>query len=197
MKRAQGEDPQGSPLPARLGPACPAVSVALSTCDAATEQVLLLAATRVRAGGRGTEGKSSHTGWRSLECKAGGSWSPLSGKPWRGCHGLLRTIAQHANPSGEGLLFVLCSPPWDGGQLRWHSCIDGPSLLTETERMAKEDEAQAVAAVIDRLAKKFPETPRTQVEQIVTEEYIALNDGPIRDYVPVLIERAAKLRLRS
>ena len=63
--------------------------------------------------------------------------------------------------------------------------------------MAKEDEAQAVAAVIDRLAKKFPETPRTQVEQIVTEEYIALNDGPIRDYVPVLIERAAKLRLRS
>ncbi|MGF4045118.1 three-helix bundle dimerization domain-containing protein [Paenarthrobacter nitroguajacolicus] len=63
--------------------------------------------------------------------------------------------------------------------------------------MAKQDEAEAVAAVIDRLAKKFPDTPRNQVEAIVSEEYTALNDGPIRDYVPVLIERAAKLRLRS
>lgn len=51
--------------------------------------------------------------------------------------------------------------------------------------MAKQDEAEAVAAVIDRLAKKFPDTPpRNQVEAIVSEEYTALNDGPIRDYVP-------------
>lgn len=63
--------------------------------------------------------------------------------------------------------------------------------------MAKQDEAQAVAAVIDRLAMKFPDTPRPQIEEVVSEEYTALNDGPIRDYVPVLIERAAKLRLRS
>ena len=63
--------------------------------------------------------------------------------------------------------------------------------------MAKHDEAQAVAAVIDRLVKKFPETPRSEVEEIVTQEYIALSEGPIRDYVPVLIERAAKLRLRT
>ncbi|NQD87660.1 hypothetical protein HP499_07565 [Paenarthrobacter sp. CM16] len=62
--------------------------------------------------------------------------------------------------------------------------------------MAKEDEAQTVAAVIDRLVKKFP-TLRTQVEAIVSEEYTAPNDGPIRNYVPVLIGRAAKLRLRS
>lgn len=63
--------------------------------------------------------------------------------------------------------------------------------------MAIEDEAQAVAAVIDRLVKKFPDTPRTQVEEIVSEEYTSLSNGPIRDYVPVLIERAAKLRLRG
>ncbi|ASN22451.1 three-helix bundle dimerization domain-containing protein [Arthrobacter sp. YN] len=63
--------------------------------------------------------------------------------------------------------------------------------------MDKQDEAHAVAAVIDRLAKKFPDTPRTHVEEIVSEEYTALNDGPIRDFVAVLIERAAKVRLRS
>ncbi len=63
--------------------------------------------------------------------------------------------------------------------------------------MAKQDEAQAVAAVIDRLVKKFPDTHRTQIEEVVSDEYTALSDGPIRDYVPVLIERAAKDRLRS
>ncbi|WOH17511.1 hypothetical protein IRJ34_14275 [Paenarthrobacter sp. GOM3] len=63
--------------------------------------------------------------------------------------------------------------------------------------MAKEDEGQAVAAVIGRLVNKFPNAPRPLVEEIVSEEYNALNDGPIRDYVPVLIERAAKIRLKD
>ncbi len=81
---------------------------------------------------------------------------------------------------------------------RNRKALTAQPFRTETGPMAKQDEAEAVAAVIDRLAKKFPDTPpRNQVEAIVSEEYTALNDGPIRDYVPVLIERAAKLRLRS
>ncbi|GGJ22980.1 three-helix bundle dimerization domain-containing protein [Paenarthrobacter histidinolovorans] len=63
--------------------------------------------------------------------------------------------------------------------------------------MAKQDKAQAVAAVINRLIRSSSDTPRTEVEEIVSEEYSALNDGPIRDYVPVLIERAATIRLGS
>ena len=75
--------------------------------------------------------------------------------------------------------------------------VDEDPVWLETEGISNQDEAQAVAAVIDRLAKRVPDTPRTQVEEIVTEEYSALSGGPIRDYVPVLIERAAKVRLSS
>ncbi|WP_165478399.1 hypothetical protein [Arthrobacter sp. S39] len=52
-----------------------------------------------------------------------------------------------------------------------------------------------MAHVIDRLVQRFPDKPRTEVEEIVSEEANAL-DGPIRDYVPVLVERAAKDRLK-
>ena len=75
--------------------------------------------------------------------------------------------------------------------------IDGLPGGPQTNTMANEDEREMVVAVIERLAKRFPDAPRTLVEEIVSEEYTALNDGPIRDYVPVLIERAAKVRLSS
>jgi len=50
-------------------------------------------------------------------------------------------------------------------------------------------------AVIDRLAARFPDRERSIIEDVVAEEHELLDDGPIRDYVPVLVERAAKLRL--
>jgi hypothetical protein len=62
--------------------------------------------------------------------------------------------------------------------------------------MATDNEVQAVAHVIDRLVQRFPDKPRSVVEEIVSEEVNALRDGPIRDYVPVLVERAAKDRLK-
>jgi translation initiation factor 2 alpha subunit (eIF-2alpha) len=61
--------------------------------------------------------------------------------------------------------------------------------------MTKEPEARALMEVMDRLAERFPDKDRSAIEQIVAEEHELLDDGPIRDYVPVLVERAAKLRL--
>ncbi|WP_369745659.1 three-helix bundle dimerization domain-containing protein [Paenarthrobacter sp. AMU7] len=55
----------------------------------------------------------------------------------------------------------------------------GQPVRTDTGPAAKQYEAQAVAAVIERLAKKFADSLRTRVEEIVSEEYTALNDGPI------------------
>ena len=63
--------------------------------------------------------------------------------------------------------------------------------------MTLEDEQHALTAVIDRLAKKFPDRPISVVEAVVSEEYGAVSDGPIRYFVPVLVERAAKGRLRN
>jgi hypothetical protein len=63
--------------------------------------------------------------------------------------------------------------------------------------MAKESEAQAVLAVIERLIDKFPALNRTEIEAVVAEEHGKLSEGPIRDFVPVLVERSAKARLKN
>lgn len=56
-------------------------------------------------------------------------------------------------------------------------------------------EPEALMAVVDRLAQRFPDEQRSVIEEIVAEEHGLLDGGPIRDYVPVLVERAAKIRL--
>ena len=63
------------------------------------------------------------------------------------------------------------------------------------ERQSHED--QAVSHVIDRLAEKFPDRPRAVIEEVVSEERHLLDDKPLRDYIPVLIEHGAKTRLRE
>lgn len=63
--------------------------------------------------------------------------------------------------------------------------------------MTTEDEDRAVAHVIDRLAEKFPDLPRSIVERAVHERRAALAGNPVRDYIPVLIERGAKELLRE
>ena len=57
-------------------------------------------------------------------------------------------------------------------------------------------EDQGIAKLIDRLADRFPTLERAQVEQVVAETHRLLDGNPIRDYVPVLVERTAKARLR-
>ncbi|WP_427135285.1 three-helix bundle dimerization domain-containing protein [Pseudarthrobacter sp. S9] len=58
-----------------------------------------------------------------------------------------------------------------------------------------DDESKAVDNVVERLAERFPHIPRPSIEQAVREEHQALDGGRIRDYVPVLVEHAAKARL--
>ena len=69
------------------------------------------------------------------------------------------------------------------------------SCRAETWRMQRDKEPHALVAVIDRLAERFPDKPRPTIELVVAEEHGLLNAGPIRDYIPVLVERAAKRRL--
>lgn len=61
--------------------------------------------------------------------------------------------------------------------------------------MTGEDEARALVAVINNLSERFPEMPRPDIESVVAEEHGNLNGGPVRDYVPLLVEHAAKKRL--
>ncbi|MGM7775415.1 three-helix bundle dimerization domain-containing protein [Arthrobacter sp. KNU-44] len=61
--------------------------------------------------------------------------------------------------------------------------------------MIRDDEARALVAVINHLIERFPDIPRSVVENVVAEEHSSLSGGRIRDYVPVLVEHAAKKRL--
>ena len=54
-----------------------------------------------------------------------------------------------------------------------------------------------IVKVVDKLKERYPEAPVTQVDSIVREEFGEIADRPVRDYLSVLTERAAKLRLTS
>jgi len=79
--------------------------------------------------------------------------------------------------------------------------VDPARERSQTEAVDTEErqdhEDQAVSHVIDRLAEKFPDRPRSLIEEVVSEERHLLDDKPLRDYIPVLIEHGAKSRLRT
>lgn len=59
------------------------------------------------------------------------------------------------------------------------------------------DDAEIKSQVVGKLVEKFPEKPAREIETIVDEEYAALANRPIRDYLSVLTERAAKQRIKK
>lgn len=63
--------------------------------------------------------------------------------------------------------------------------------------MGTPDEAQAVNAVIDRLAGRFPQLQREEIATVVHEAHHELDGNPIRDFVPVLVEHEARERLQA
>lgn len=58
------------------------------------------------------------------------------------------------------------------------------------------DEAHEIAVVIERLEKRFPDVPPQHVAEVTLAAHHELDGRPIRNYVPVLVERAARERLR-
>ena len=60
--------------------------------------------------------------------------------------------------------------------------------------MDVEHERLALVGVEERLCRRFPELDPTVVEAAVRLSYAQLT-GPVRDFVPLLVERAARDRL--
>lgn len=65
--------------------------------------------------------------------------------------------------------------------------------------MAESDpvEQRALANVLERLAARYPTLDRAHVASVIDEELARLDDGPLREYVPALVEHAADERLRA
>lgn len=61
--------------------------------------------------------------------------------------------------------------------------------------LSAEDETRAVTEVSERLVASFPEVAPDVVERTVHLSHEKFQDSPIRDFVPVLVERMAKSNL--
>ncbi len=62
--------------------------------------------------------------------------------------------------------------------------------------MTQRSEDDAIRDVLDLLRMRFPQVPAEVVEAAVRMEHDALN-GPIRDFVPLLVQKHAARRLAS
>ncbi|GAA1957932.1 three-helix bundle dimerization domain-containing protein [Microbacterium deminutum] len=63
--------------------------------------------------------------------------------------------------------------------------------------MDSPEKDKEIGAIIDRLEKQFPDVPPPEVVAVILEAHDAFNEYPISNYVPVLVERHAKERLRG
>ena len=63
--------------------------------------------------------------------------------------------------------------------------------------LAPDDEARAIDLLIERLLARFGHTPPETVRAIVHASYAEFKGKPIRDFVPVLVERDAVQRLNT
>jgi hypothetical protein len=63
--------------------------------------------------------------------------------------------------------------------------------------MDRSDEDRAISEIIDRLAKQFPQVPADEVARVVGQSRPEFDEVPIRDFVPLFVERGAKARLRQ
>ncbi len=59
------------------------------------------------------------------------------------------------------------------------------------------DDEQILQDTINALQAKFTDRERSEIEAVVREEFERLRERPVRDYLSVLTEKAAKDRLRS
>ncbi|MCD2440807.1 hypothetical protein LQ757_00805 [Agromyces sp. SYSU K20354] len=63
--------------------------------------------------------------------------------------------------------------------------------------MSERDEEHAIDDLVARLSQKFPTMAHDRIATVVREEQHRLDEGRVRGFVPVLVEHAARDRLRG
>jgi hypothetical protein len=56
-------------------------------------------------------------------------------------------------------------------------------------------EQTIIDQLVDRLSERYPSVPGDKVAEVVNARYARSNDRPIRDYIPLFVERAASSEL--
>jgi hypothetical protein len=63
--------------------------------------------------------------------------------------------------------------------------------------MDNPDEVKEMAGIIERLSRQFPAVPEAEVADLTHAAHTVMDGRPIRNYVPVLVERDVKDRLKQ
>ncbi|MDV7246751.1 MULTISPECIES: three-helix bundle dimerization domain-containing protein [Rhodococcus] len=63
--------------------------------------------------------------------------------------------------------------------------------------MTNDEEQLHVERVIDRLDARYPDVPRESIEQVVLSVHGHFANGKVRDFVPLLVERAAREKIQN
>jgi len=66
-----------------------------------------------------------------------------------------------------------------------------------TWAMTATDESRALEHLHVRLCARFPDVPVAQVQRMITDAHQQYDGRPIRDFIPVLVEREVREQLRS
>ncbi|MGV0787594.1 hypothetical protein ABQF33_11795 [Mycolicibacterium sp. XJ2] len=61
--------------------------------------------------------------------------------------------------------------------------------------MIELNEQQILDQIADRLAGSYPSVPADAVTSLVREQYARFADRPIRDFIPLFVERQARAEL--
>jgi hypothetical protein len=61
--------------------------------------------------------------------------------------------------------------------------------------MSDPDETKSIDTVIAALELRFPKLPRPEIAEVVDERYHQFDGAPVRDYIPVLVQREAGRQL--
>lgn len=59
------------------------------------------------------------------------------------------------------------------------------------------DDEETLRQVVERLEAKHPGTPLADIERVARDEFLKLAGRPVRDYLSILTERAARQRLKK
>ncbi|KAA9110172.1 three-helix bundle dimerization domain-containing protein [Microbacterium rhizomatis] len=59
------------------------------------------------------------------------------------------------------------------------------------------DEAKAIVEITERLRERFPDASPQSVADAVEAARASFSESKVRDFIPVLIERDAKQRLKA
>jgi hypothetical protein len=72
-----------------------------------------------------------------------------------------------------------------------------PSVMQGRTTQVRASEEAALARLMERLTAMFPELSEEQIARTVRGQYSEYEDSRIRDFVPVLVERAARNELKG